>query len=509
MSQRFLYRERILFVVSLPASSNRVNFVFNLDLKRAETALHAGRLEDASRILQSAFVKGHAKAQELTDQLIAALLDRSEKHLAAQHLPQARKDAELAKKLGGRQLRIASTLQRIDAEIFSGASEASDQRQQSATDRISLLVTAGRHEDAIAAFGDLKRPVSDIDAIRELVGPSAQHVLERARADLVLGNLDRCECALRMLEAAGLPGPSEQELKLLLERCYNVRGAVERSDYVEALRELKLLARKLPDATWVTEMIDSVQVCLDRVEGVKAGPFGLLQRARGTYPASNRKLVSVRSDESLLMKNHFGDSDFVPNGNAAAVRSVLQVDRLGSLLLVQGDLCSVGGATAKRCDVVLQTEGAKDPILICRDGEDYFASSRTAFFVNDLLAERHLLQHGDTIHVGKRGRLKYLRPVAASSTAILQISGSKMKRRDIRAIVLVDDAIMFGQSRGHFRLPSFKPAVILRAAMNSKGDFLIHQKGQTEHQLLRQDSSMQINDCQFALSSVYHSGSTI
>lgn len=483
--------------------------MFNLDLKRAETALHAGRLEDASRILRSAFVKGHARAQELIDQLIVALLDRSDEHFAEQDLPQARKDAELAKKLGGRQLRIARTLQRIDAEIFSGASEASDQRQQSATEKISMLVAAGRHEDAIVAFGNLKRRVSNIASIRELVGPSLQHVIERGRADLVLGNLDRCESALRMLEGAGLLGPSQQELKLLLERCYNVRGAVELSDYGEALRELKLLARKLPDAAWIKEMIDSVQVCLDKVEGVKAGPFGLLQQAGRSYPASNRKMVPVRSNESLLMKNHLGDSEFSPKANMAAMRSVLQVDQLGSLLLVQGDLCSVGAATAKRCDVVLQTEGTKDQILICRDGEDYFASSRTAFFVNDLLAERHLLEHGDTIHVGKRGRLKYLRPVAASSTAILQINGSKMKRRDIRAIVLVDDAIMFGQNRGHFRLPSFQPPIILRAAMNSEGDFLIHQKGQSEHQLLRQDSSMQINDCQFALSSTRNTGGTI
>ncbi|MDA8563322.1 hypothetical protein N9L06_02605, partial [Mariniblastus sp.] len=316
-----------------------MNFVFNLDLKRAETALRAGRLEDASRILRSAFVKGHSKAQELIDQLVVALLDRSEQHLSGQDLGHARKDVELAKKLGGGQFRIAQVLQRIDAEIFSGASNASDQRRQSAADKISLLIAAGKHEDAIVTFGELKRNVSGVDSIRDLVGPAVQHLLERARADLVSGNLDRCESTLRMLEEVGLLGKSEQELKLQLGRCYNVRGAVERSDYAEALRELKLLARKLPDATWIDEMIDSVQVCLDKVEGVKAGPFGLLQQAGARRPARNKQMASVRSDESLRMKKPLDKNEFLPELNITAARSILQVDQLGSLLLVQGDLC--------------------------------------------------------------------------------------------------------------------------------------------------------------------------
>ncbi|MDA8564325.1 hypothetical protein N9L06_07735, partial [Mariniblastus sp.] len=95
----------------------------------------------------------------------------------------------------------------------------------------------------------------------------------------------------------------------------------------------------------------------------------------------------------------------------------------------------------------------------------------------------------------------FLKPVAASSTAILQISGSKMKRRDIRAIVLFDDAIVFGRGRGHFRLPSLSAPIILRAAADSSGEFLIHQQGEREHKLLSHDSSLLISDCQFSLSS--------
>lgn len=482
--------------------------MFNLDLKRAETALHAGRLEDACQILRSSSVARHANGQKLIDRLVNALLDRSEEHFEKQDFRQARSDAELAAKLGGRQIRVTQMLMQVDAKDVSIARHASHRLEQQVSDEVSRLVAAGQHEEAIVRFRKLQRDGASSDHFKQLIEPSVTKLTERAHSDLVSGLLDRCETTLRSLSEAGFSGSVQRELKIQLNRCYNVRRAVERSDYADANRELKLLARKIPDATWITEMIESVQVCLDQVECVKAGPFGLLDQP--SFVPSVRRVSSAVGhwNKRGRMNRQSGENDRSHEDRPSTVRSILQVDQLGSLLLIQRDICSVGAATASNCDVALQTEGSKDRILICRDGEDYFASSRKAFFVNDLLAERHLLNHGDTIHVGKRGRLKYSRPVPASSTAILHIVGNKMKRRDIRAIVLIGDAVVFGRNRGHFRLPSFEPPVILRAAADSNEDFLIHQQGERDHRLFPQDSTLQINDCQFALSSIQTTRST-
>lgn len=481
--------------------------MFNLDLKRAETALHAGRLEDACRILRSSLAIRHANGQKLIDQLVSALLDRSEEYFEQQNMSQARRDAELAAKLGGRQVRVTKMLTQIDAKDVSMARHASHERQQRVRDEITRLVAAEMHDEAIARFCKLQYGNPPSDDFAQLIEPSVTQLTDRAHSDLVAGLLDRCETTLRLLSEAGFRGSVQQELRIQLNRCYNIRNAVERSDYVEANRELKLLARKILGATWIDEMIESVQVCLDQVESVKAGPVGLLDRPSFMPSTRQGSLAMGHWDRRSCMDRQTDQKDRSNQDRPSTVRSILQVDHLGSLLLVQGDICSVGTATTSNCDVTLQTDGSKDRILICRDGEDYFASSRKAFFVNDLLAERHLLNHGDTIHVGKRGRLKYSRPVPASSTAILQISGNRMKRRDIRAIVLMDDAIMFGQNRGHFRLPNFKSPIILRAAESLRDGFLIHQQGQRDHQLLHQDSALQINDCQFALSSIQNTGS--
>ena len=481
--------------------------MFNLDLKRAEAALHAGRLKDACRILRSSSATQHANGQKLIDRLVNSLLDRSEEHFEKQDFLQARRDAELAAKLGGRQIRVTQMLMQVDAKDVSIARHASRQHEQRVTDEVSRLVAAGQHEGAIARYRKLQRAGASSDRFDPLIEPSVTKLTDRARSDLVSGQLDRCETTLRSLSDAGFCGSTQQELRNQLDRCYNVRRAVERSEYADANRELKLLARKIPDATWINEMIESVQVCLAQVECVKAGPFGLLAQTGLTSSAQRTPSLIGHWNKRGRMNRQSDEHDRLNGDRLSATRSILQIDQLGSLLLIQGDICSVGAATASSCDVALQTDGSREHVLIRRDGEDYFASSREAFFVNDLLAERHLLSHGDAIHVGKRGRLKYFRPVPASSTAILQIVGSKMKRRDIRAIVLIDDAIVFGRDRGHFRLPNFQPPVILRASDNSNEDFLIHQQGERDRRLFPRDSTLQINDCQFSLSSIQTTGS--
>ncbi len=481
--------------------------VFNLDLKRAETALNSGRLEEACRILKSSTATRHANGQKMIDRLVGALVDRSEKNFEQENFAQARRDAELAAKLGGRQLRVTRMLMQVDAKERSIARHASSQHEQRISEEVSRLVATGQHEEAISRFRKLQRDGWMADQFKQLIEPSVTKLTERANEDLVSGLLDRCETTLRLLNEAGIDGSVQQEVKVQLNRCYNVRRAVEESDYVDANRHLKLLARKLPEATWISDMLDSVQVCLDRVECVKAGPFGLLGQASFLPPEQRMPSALGNWNKRRRMNRHGGEYDRSNEAGPSAVRSILQVDQLGSLLLVQGDICSVGAATASRCDVTLQTEGSKDRILICRDGEDYFATSQQPFFVNDLLASRHLLEHSDSIHIGKRGRLKYSRPVAASSTAVLQITGSKMKRRDIRAIVLVDDVVVFGQNRGHFRMSGFDSPIMLRAMPDTNDGFLIHQQGETLHQPFPVDSALQIHDCQFSLSSTQTTGS--
>jgi hypothetical protein len=87
--------------------------------------------------------------------------------------------------------------------------------------------------------------------------------------------------------------------------------------------------------------------------------------------------------------------------------------------------------------------------------------------------------------------------------------GSKLKRRDVRSIVLLGDAIVFGRRRGHFRLPNGQSSVILRSQAERPGEFLIHQQGSQDCQMLSTGDSLKINDCHFALESTESTGGVL
>ena len=168
-------------------------------------------------------------------------------------------------------------------------------------------------------------------------------------------------------------------------------------------------------------------------------------------------------------------------------------------MLLRGNLISIGTpGIASKSTIVLQTEGLTSQIQITRDGEDYFASCTSGLRVNNILAERHILASGDVITVGTRGRLKFLRPVAASNSAVLMVQGAKLKRRDIRGIVLVDDAVVFGDSGCHFSVPNLPRRVILRPS-DQPQEFLIHEKGSSNKYRLTYDESKTIAGVGFTL----------
>ena len=225
----------------------------------------------------------------------------------------------------------------------------------------------------------------------------------------------------------------------------------------------------------------------------------LLQQIDEADPYRKLNLQSVTKAKPAPMN----DGSNVPSANGV----VLHVDQVGSLLVLSGDYFSVGTTeTRGKPDAVLQTEGQPEAIFIRRSGEDYLAVCGTDFRVDGNLTRQHLLVDGNTIEIGKRGRLTFRRPVAASSTAVLQIKGSKLQRRDIRSIVLMGDALIFGQSGSHFPIASVTNRVMVRPTDaviakedNDFNEFIIHRHGDSSRQFLRAGDPVDVGNCQFSL----------
>lgn len=100
--------------------------MFNIDLKKAETALNAGRLDEAYSMLTSTPQRFHADGQRLVDRLVAALLERGSAHYQQLRYSAARNDTALAKRLGGPQVEVEQLLQQVDARDQSFAKKAAE-----------------------------------------------------------------------------------------------------------------------------------------------------------------------------------------------------------------------------------------------------------------------------------------------------------------------------------------------------------------------------------------------
>ena len=178
---------------------------------------------------------------------------------------------------------------------------------------------------------------------------------------------------------------------------------------------------------------------------------------------------------------------------------VLQVDGLGGILLLTNDILTIGAASqSASLDLPLRTEGPRHPIEIRRSGEDYFAQSEADFLVNDQPTRRRLLTSNETIQYGRRGRLKFRRPVAASGSAVLQLSGAALARRDIRYVALMSDSLVFAPSGGHFTLPSAPGPVVLYRV---RDHFVIKRPNQNamERQELAFGDSLLVGETRFSL----------
>lgn len=509
--------------------------MFHLDLKRASVALAASRLDDAFEVLTTSKERTHRDAQTMIDQLADRFVERAQQHLAADRLQDAEHDATRALKLAGNRLDIAQILSAVQthAQKTQARRQGRDQilkevRQQAEVGQFSLgqrllkemprddlsergvgvareaeqlldhrrqviehvvqqITAASKNESAdtvVARLRDLNDAQQSHPEISRLKDAAIRSICEDATRAIGDGRIDKAISSLESVQH--WKHPASEELTKLLSCCSAVNTGISRQDFSAAETNLRLL-NQLVSAKWISVALKHVQAIGEQLKELQSGPLGLLtQFDRTIIEASPAKANHSPRPDPLQ----------VPRTNTTSSGSVLQVDGIGSLLLQTQDVVSIGTASRTRpVDVGLLTDGQTEPVVIRRTSEDYFAESALPFTVNGKKAHRHLLQNGDSIEIGDRGRLKFSKPVAASGSAVLAISGAKLQRRDIRHIVLLSDSVLFGASGCHFKLPGTTKPVLLH---RSGHDFAIRELGQ-EPQVMQPGTPVSVQHVGFAL----------
>ena len=129
-------------------------------------------------------------------------------------------------------------------------------------------------------------------------------------------------------------------------------------------------------------------------------------------------------------------------------RLLLHVDGIGRFLILRSNTIQVGAASRSRTiDLPLITDGIDAPIEIRRRAADYFLTATEPIEINGKPRTSRLLTDRDTIRVGRRGQIRFLKPVAASGTAILELTSAAMRQTDVRRVVLFADALILGAGR--------------------------------------------------------------
>ena len=480
--------------------------MFFLDLKRADVAIESGRLDDALQLLQASEQKGHRDGQRLIDRLTLAFVDRAKLHLNEGRLNNARTDCRKAAQLSGQTTDVAELGRKISAvehdqrnqqrrhddvmamarqqcragaytigqKLLNGLSEsppggAADaaQLQQSIETRRAIVddyaakicdaIEAGSFQTAIEIVNSLPPDLRSHSQITQLTERAVEPLAEIALKEFCSGRPDRSMVIGDLLRPHQGTSTAAGEILQCLSRCRVVYEQLRADQYADALVQLAVLGRMADSASWIGEVTSAVEQILQQRNVINESPLGLLN----VHTAEQGRPVLPEPEPGRPLLGPFSAA-----GPGESSRAILQVDGVGSLLVLTGDFVTIGASTSmasSSLDVALQTEGTGGSIRIRRDGEDYFAAAESPFDVNGQRVTRKLLISGDSIAVGARGRLKFLQPVAASSSAVLQITGSRLPRRDVRHVVLLSDSLLFGAANSHFRVhDAERPVVFYR-----------------------------------------------
>ncbi|WP_372896259.1 hypothetical protein [Stieleria sp.] len=497
-----------------------------VQLKRIATVIAAGRLEEAFDRLMATPQREYREGQRLTDVLIEKLVCRAQQHLAQQRYGDARADCDKAQMLAGRTEQVADLAEQINRMQSEQHSRDVTEQDSSQAAKIqaqlghftlgqNLLPTGPSHSrlaaeierkrhlavdaatrieramdsddwsTAIAILQSLDADVRRHHLVAEKLNAIIPQIAQRVVGDLESGRLDRAAACLREALQLAPTDARLDELRTSLNRCITALERIGQGKYTDADHQLALVGQVVGPTRWISETRQTLAELSRHAANVRSGPLGLLD---GSLP------LTTSAPHSPQAPNKVPDTCFGA--------WVLRVDGLGAVLLLDADRITVGSSSrSQRYDLPLQTEGPSAALFIRRAGDDYFAESEAEFGVNDQPTKRRLLANGDSIGFGRRGRLKFRKPVPASGSAVLQLSGAGLAKREIRCAALMADSLLFSPRGGHFSISGCeRPIVVFRAA---DGYAIKYAGSGGEVHQLEADRSVLLGETRFTLNQIH------
>ncbi|MCX5645241.1 MAG: hypothetical protein NTZ17_11255 [Phycisphaerae bacterium] len=291
-----------------------------LRIRQAECALADGRLDEAFEIAQAPEVRRHHHGQRLIGRLARALLQRGQENLAAHRFQPALADCNKAEKLGGtlpeiaqlraaicaaivkdqqahqqEALRVAQAKQQIQDGWLSVGGRILDEapagnghvelvRQELAAARLQAEDAVAKAEQALQQ-GDIEEAIHIAQVTRigqcksgragDLRRQIRGQAIQRVRADIEQGRIDRAASFLQKVMPLGKDGTEVAELTEALAWCRQAAQHVTAGRPAAALPLLRKVKAVCPSARWLDQAIADAKRAAEAYDELNAGPLGL------------------------------------------------------------------------------------------------------------------------------------------------------------------------------------------------------------------------------------------
>jgi hypothetical protein len=472
-------------------------------LKQCEHALADGRLDRAFDLARESDFRADRRGQELIGRLAQQLALRGQEHVEAQRVVEAAADCEKAQSLGGNMPQVAqlrraiadATAKRMDDDRVRGQALAAARRHidagqltmggnlltaadgdaradslqqeidnkratlQSALTKASAAFAAGDWENAVDQLAGLRRQFPADSSLRDLSSKINQQVTAKITAALEGGRLDLAAALLNRLDRLAHPSVELDQIRAALGQCRAAFELLRETEAQQATEILRRLAPLWPKAAWMKPAVGHLEQLAESLKELRSGPLALTTLA--PMPIDPHQTMMPESVKPVSPTPIAPPKlPATPSGS----RFVLHVDGVASFAVLTQPVVTIGPVSSSSAPDVALLAGAGMPtISISRTEDDYVLQAREQVLVNDKPTTGKLLASGDKINLGPRCRVTFRRPSAASGTAVLDLSGARLPRGDVRQVILADREILIGPgSTAHVRSDDLAQAAILQ-----------------------------------------------
>ena len=457
-------------------------------VQRGTKHLDAGRLAEATEDSDKARRLGGLMPEvaELRTKAAEALLARHrEQRREARLFAAARDHIDRGHLSTGGQMLAAVVGQESRAAVLLKDVEA---RRASLEHAAASAEAAVKRDDWEAAIRELAR-VRPADTASDatfaaLVAKVGKQVRQRVQAALNDGDIPLADAMLNRLVLVDGQGVETQQLRHAVGQCRLAWEHLDNGHPRRAEEIVRRVATLLPGASWTGAVAKQLRQAAELIDELRAGPLGMLAvnamddlstQPGHPHPApktpagppSPAGAVSpgvqfARFDRPAGIGAHAAPHNGTA-GDSVPSRFVLQVDGAGSFLVLTQPLVTIGPVSSPRQpDVGLMADTGTAVVTVERVEEDYFLRTSSAVGVNGRACATKLLASGDELALSPRCRFTFRVPNVASTSAVLDLTGTRYPRADVRRVILLDRELVIGPGAGaHVRVDELMEKVVL------------------------------------------------